>query len=119
MRAILHWGLWQRRWSVLWWSVGVTAFVILQMAFYPVIRDQQAQLEKSFEQLPESAVALFSDTGDFFSPVGFLSGQIFYLMMALLMGALAIGAGASLIARELTRRAPIGSSRAARSGPRS
>jgi ABC-2 type transport system permease protein len=76
------------------------AFVVLEMAFYPTIRDQQAELEKSFSQLSDSAIALFSDTGDFFSPVGYLSGQIFYLMMPMLLGVLAIGAGASLVGRE-------------------
>ena len=100
MRPVIKWNFWQRRWSTLWWVVGILAFIILQMVFYPTIRDQATELEKSFSQLSDSAVALFSDTGDFFSPVGFLSGQIFYLMLPLLLGALAISAGASLIGRE-------------------
>ena len=100
MKAVIRWTLKDRRWSTVWWVVGIVAFVILEMAFYPAIRDQQAELEKSFAELSESAIALFSDTGDFFSPVGYLSGQIFYLMMPLLLGVLAVGAGASLIGRE-------------------
>jgi ABC-2 type transport system permease protein len=100
MKAVFRWSLWQSRWSTIWWLVGITAFVALQLAFYPTIRDQQAELEKSFSQLSDSAIALFSDTGDFFSPVGYLSGQIFYLMMPLLLGILAIGLGASLVGRE-------------------
>lgn len=100
MNTIVRWTLWQRRWSTVWWLAGILAFIVLQMAFYPTIRDQATELEKSFAQLSDSAVALFSDTGDFFSPVGYLSGQIFYLLMPLLLGALAISAGSSLIGKE-------------------
>lgn len=100
MKAVFRWSLWQRRWSNLWWLVGILAFVVLQMTFYPTIRDQAAELEKSFSNLSDSAVALISDTGDFFSPVGYLSGQIFYFMLPLLLGGLAITLGASLIGRE-------------------
>lgn len=100
MTPVVRWTLWQRRWSIFWWCAGVAAFVAINMVFYPTIRDQAAELEKSFSKLPESAIALFSDTGDFFSPVGYLSGQVFYLMFPLLIGALAIGAGSSLVGRE-------------------
>ena len=100
MIPLAKWTLWQRRWSVMWWTGGILAFIILQLAFYPTIRDQASELEKSFSQLSDSAVALFSDTGDFFTPIGYLSGQIFYLMLPLLLGALAIAAGSSLIGRE-------------------
>ena len=100
MRPVIKWTFWQRRWSTIWWVIGIVAFIILQLAFYPTIRDQATELEKSFSELSDSAVALFSDTGDFFSPIGYLSGQIFYLMLPLLLGALAIAAGSSLIGRE-------------------
>lgn len=100
MRPIVRWTLWQRRWLILWWLVGILAFVVLQMAFYPTIRDQAAELEKSFASLSDSTTALFSDTGDFFSPIGYLSGQIFYVMLPLLLGILAVSLGSSLIGRE-------------------
>jgi len=104
VRPIIRWTLWQRRWSLVWWVIGIAAFIILEMAFYPTVRDQAAELEKSFSKLSESAIALFSDTGDFFSPVGYLSGQVFYLMLPLLLGILAIGAGSSLIGKEERER---------------
>lgn len=100
MIPVIKWTLQARRLSILWWVLGIIAFVALELAFYPSIRDQAAELEKSFSSLSDSAVALFSDTGDFFSPVGYLSGQIFYLLMPMLLGILAIGAGTSLIGRE-------------------
>lgn len=100
MRPVIKWTIWQRRWSIFWWALGIIAFIVINMVFYPSFRDQAGELEKTFGQLSEGTRALLSDTGDFFSPVGYLSSQIFYLMMPLLVGILAISAGASLIGRE-------------------
>lgn len=99
MIAIIRWTLWQRRWSTFWWSVGVIALVVLTLAFYPTIHDQAAQLNKSFGDLSNSALALFGGT-DFFSPVGYLNSQLIYLMLPLLLAILGIGLGSSLIGRE-------------------
>lgn len=100
MRGVIRWTLWQRRWSTIWWSVGVSAFILLNMVFYPSFKDQAADLQKSFESLPDAAVQLFGGSTDFFSPVGFLNSQIFFLMLPLLLGILAISLGSSLLARE-------------------
>lgn len=100
MISIIRWTLWQRRWSIFWWALAVTAFIFINIIFYPTFRDQAGEFEKTFAQLPEGARALFSDTGEFFSPVGYLSSQVFYLMAPLLIGILAISLGTSLIGRE-------------------
>jgi ABC-2 type transport system permease protein len=100
MIPILRWTLWQRRWSILWWSVGVFALIFLNLVFYPSFRDQAAELQKSFENLPDAAVQLFGGSTDFFSPIGFLNSQVFFFMLPLLLGMLAIGMGSSLLARE-------------------
>lgn len=100
MIAIIRWTIWQRRWSTMWWSIGVVSFVLINMLLYPSFKDQAAELEKSFADLPPAAVQLFGGSTDFFSPVGFLNSQIFFIMLPLLLGALAISLGASLIARE-------------------
>jgi len=97
---ITKWTLHQRRSSTIWWSVGIAAYIALVMAFYPTIHDQTVQLNKSFNDIPASAKALFTDTQDLFSPVGYLSSQLFYLMLPLLLSVLAIGLGSSLLAKE-------------------
>ncbi|HVV26230.1 MAG TPA: DUF2705 family protein [Candidatus Saccharimonadales bacterium] len=99
MIAIIKWTLWQRRWSLLWWSLGLIALVVLTLAFYPTIHNQAAQLNKSFGNLSNSTLALFGGT-DFFSPVGYLNSQLVYLMLPLLLAILGIGLGSSLIGRE-------------------
>jgi ABC-2 type transport system permease protein len=70
------------------------------MAVYPPFRDQADTLNQSFNQLPEGFRALFSDTGDFLSPIGYLSSQIYYLMLPMMLSIMAIGLGSSLLARE-------------------
>ncbi len=98
--AIIKAELKQRRWSTIWWIIGIGVFLTLVLAVYPSFRDQAATFDKTFNNFSDSAKALFTDTADFFSPVGYLSSQAYYLMMPLLFGFLAIGMGASLIARE-------------------
>ncbi len=100
MRAIISWGLWQRRWNVLWWSVGMFLLILINLVFYPSFKDQAAELQKSFASLPETAVQFIGGSTDFFSPVGFLNSQIFFLMLPLILAILSIGLGSSLLARE-------------------
>lgn len=97
---ITRWTLRQRRTSTIWWSVAVSAFILLNMVFYPSFKDQAAELEKTFENLPSNAVQFLGGSTDFFSPVGFLNSQVFFIMLPMLLGILAVGLGASLLARE-------------------
>jgi ABC-2 type transport system permease protein len=70
------------------------------MVFYPSFHDQAKQLSQTFDNLPKAAVQLFGGSSDFFSPVGYLNSQIFFLMLPLLLTMLAVALGSSLIARE-------------------
>ena len=99
MRPITLWTIRQRRWSLFWWSLGVTALNVFTMALYPTIRDQAAELNKSLGSLSDSTASLFGGT-DFFSPVGYLNSQIIYFTLPLLLAILAIGLGTSLIGSE-------------------
>lgn len=98
--AVAKWTIRQRKWSTTWWSVGIAAYMVLVMIFYPTIRNQTNQLDKSFNQIPESAKVLITDTQDLFSPVGYMSSQIYYLMLPLIFSILTIGMGSSLLAKE-------------------
>jgi len=100
MKPIIRWTLYQRRTSIIWWCIGMMSFVLLTLIFYPTIRDQAPQLDKSLGSLSQTTKQLFTDTNDLFSPLGYLSSQMFYLMMPLLIGVLAINLGMSLIGRE-------------------
>jgi ABC-2 type transport system permease protein len=100
MTPIIRWTFRQRKTSIIWWAIGIVFFVFLTLVFYPTIKDQSAQLNKSFNQIPDTARQLFTDTNDLFSPVGYLSSQMFYLMLPLLLGILAINLGTSLIGKD-------------------
>lgn len=92
--------LWQRRWTILWWTLGIGLFMAFIFALYPSIRNSSAQLDKSLQNIPASAKNLFTDTNDFLSPVGYLSSQCYFLLMPLLLIFLSISLGSSLLARE-------------------
>lgn len=98
--ALIGWELKQRRWALMWWSVGFSVLVGLIMLVYPAFSDQAAQLNESLGTIPDSAKQLFTDTTDLFSPVGYLSSQLFYLMMPILFIWLAISLGSSVLSRE-------------------
>lgn len=100
MIALIKWTIWQRRWSILWWSVALFAFILINMIFYPTFKDQAAELQKSFDNLPAAAVQLLGGSTDFFSPIGFLNSQVLFLMLPLILSVSAIGLGSSLIAKE-------------------
>lgn len=99
MRPVMRWTIWQRRVSLFWWCVAIVGLIVITLVFYPSFKDQ-AQLNQQLENLPQAAKSLFSDTGDFFSPQGYLSSQIYYLMLPIILSILSIGLGSSLIARE-------------------
>ena len=85
MRAVLSWTIWQRRWSWLFWTLGVCAFIVLSLSFYASFRGQAAQLNEVLNNLPQTARSLFTDNADFLSPEGFLSARLYYLLLPLLL----------------------------------
>ena len=100
LAAIIGHELRSRKVALLCWVIGIGAFLSINILVYPSFRDQADQLNRVFATMPEATRDLFSDTGEFMSPVGYLSSQVFYLMLPLLLSFLTIGLGASLIARE-------------------
>lgn len=100
MKPIARWTLWQKRWTILWWCLGLLSLIFLTLIFYPTIKHQSVQLDKSFNQIPQTAKQLFTDTNDIFSPVGYLSSQLFYLMLPLLLSVLAISQGMGLVGKD-------------------
>jgi ABC-2 type transport system permease protein len=100
MLTITKWTIWQRRWSIFGWSLGVFSFILITMVFYPSFKESGQELAKTFEDLPPAAVQLFGGSTDFFSPVGYLNSQIFFIMLPLLLCMLAVALGSSIIGRE-------------------
>jgi beta-exotoxin I transport system permease protein len=100
MIPIIRWTLWQKRWYIFWWTIGVAAYMALIVVAYPPFRDQAATFNNTFNQLPSTVKSLVADTDNFFSPVGYLSSNAYYLMLPIVFSVLSIGLGSSLIARD-------------------
>jgi len=93
----------ERRRSLVWWTVGLTATIALTIAFYPSLADDQA-LSDYAKDLPESLRALFvGGELDIASPAGFLNSQVFALTAPMLLLIFAIGAGSGAVAGEEER----------------
>lgn len=100
MLSVLWWTIKMRKLSTIWWSVGIALFIFINLIFYPSFKDEADQLQQSFENIPDAALQLLGGSTDFFSPVGYVNSQVFFLMLPLLLGILAISLGSRLLAQE-------------------
>ena len=93
----------ERRRSLVWWGLGISALVALNVAFYPSIRDSSGLADYA-KDLPEAVRALFAGGElDLTSATGYLNSQVFALMAPMVLVIFAIGAGAGAIAGEEER----------------
>jgi ABC-2 type transport system permease protein len=90
--------------SLAWWAIGVAALVWVNVIFYPSVRDSP-EIEGFVEDSPELMRALLGgrESLDILSPAGYLDGQVFALLVPLLLLIFAIGHGAGAIAGEEER----------------
>jgi ABC-2 type transport system permease protein len=100
MKSIIFWTLKQKRNSTIWWSLSISIFLFINMIFYPSFKNDADELQKSFENLPDAALQLLGGSSDFFSPIGYINSQVFFIMLPMILGILAIALGAGLLARE-------------------
>lgn len=100
MKPVIKWTIHQRRWYTIWWTFGISAFVAIQLGFYPSFKGQFDELNKTLSQLPSGVKGLIGDSGNYFSPETYLNSRVFYLVVPLLLIILMIGVGSSLLARE-------------------
>lgn len=115
MKAILRWELGRRKGFMLWWGIGVSVLIASTVLAYKALGSHSKELDNSFSGLTSSAGAFFGGS-DFFSPIGYLSSQIYYILLPLLLIIMAIMLVSSLmhdeddttieltLARAITRR---------------
>lgn len=79
-----------RRRSLLAWTVGIIAFVLVMAAFYPSIRETGADFDSYVDSLPESVRQTLGISGSSIaSPEGYLMSQLYsnlYPMLLLILG---------------------------------
>lgn len=90
MLPIMLRSLRDRRTTMLFWALGISAYIALNVLVYSTIKDQTANLNQALQNIPPTARSFFTDTNDFLSPVGYMNAKLYYLMLPLLFSMLAI-----------------------------
>jgi ABC-2 type transport system permease protein len=100
--AVVKKELRERRFYLLWWSLGIAALVAMTVLAYGSVRDKADQLNKAFGDL-SSSISGFVGTSDMFSPVGYLNSQLFFITLPILFIILSVTLASGLINREESR----------------
>lgn len=74
--------------ATVWWSVGIAALVALTVAFWPAFRGSSG-ITEAIGQLPAGLIEAFG-LQDFGTPAGFLRGNLYELLVPLLLAVAAI-----------------------------
>ena len=87
--------------SIVWWSIGITALVVLMLAVYPSVRDNP-MFNQILEDYPDAIKEFVSFGGafDYTSGPGYMSAELFSMMLPLLFIIAAVVAGSKGIAGE-------------------
>lgn len=100
MNPIVKHTLAERKWSTVWWCVGLGAWVAINLLVYGTVRDQSASLNQFINGLPHGAKTLLAADGNVTTPLGYLSAKLYSLFLPLLFSGLMISLGRSLIGHE-------------------
>ena len=96
MFKILAWELSRRKAYIFWWTFGVSLLIAVTILSYLAIKDQSAQLDQAMGSMTSSLGGFFG-TNDFFSPEGYLSSQIYYIMLPILLIILVLNLASGLM----------------------
>ena len=87
--------------ALTWWAVGMVSMLAMMLAIYPAIRDNP-EAQDYVESMPEALRELFG-TADITSGPGYLQGELFSIMVPLLMVIMAVLWGSDEVAGEEER----------------
>ena len=91
LRNIFTKTLYERRWSLLGWSVGVVALTAMTTLFFPTFKDAFGE---SFNEIPESMKAFIGDASTYQTLAGYVDVQVIAQMVFLtIIMAVIIGSG--------------------------
>jgi ABC-2 type transport system permease protein len=92
----------QRR-GLLLWSLGLATIISIQLSVFPTVRSSAAGLASFIENYPEAMQKIFR-MEDYTSGSGYLSTELFSMMLPLIFIAVGAGWGANAVAQEEERR---------------
>lgn len=87
--------------SLMWWSLGVIAYVALLVPIYSSIRKSADELNQYVQNFPDVLREAFIGPGtDFASPAGYLNTELFSWLVPVVFVAFGVAAGARAVAGE-------------------
>lgn len=99
MNALIAWELKRRRFFVLCWTLGIASLITITVLAYKAIGHDAKQLNATFDSISSSAGGFFGGS-DFFSPIGYMSSQIYYILLPILVIVMATTLAAGLMNRD-------------------
>lgn len=99
MLTIIRWELSRRRWFMLWWCIGISVLITITVLAYLAFKGNIAEYNRDFSGITSSAGSFLGGT-DFFSPVGYLSSQIYYILLPILVIIMAIVLVSGLLGKD-------------------
>lgn len=84
MTPVIVWELKRRRLFIVWWTLGIAALIAMTVLAYKAIGHDARQLNATFDSISSSAGGFFGGS-DFFSPIGYMSSQIYYILLPILV----------------------------------
>lgn len=83
--------IYDKRFFIIGWSIGLAFFAFLMLLFFPAFKD--SGIEKLFSSLPpelKSLKGLMGDVGTLSSPSGYLAGQFFDIRMPMFISVFSV-----------------------------
>lgn len=99
MNAVITWELRRRFLFILWWTIGIASLIAVTVLAYKAIGHDAKQLNATFDAISSSAGGFFGGS-DFFSPIGYMSSQIYYILLPILVIVMATTLAANLMNRD-------------------
>ncbi|HEU4966453.1 MAG TPA: ABC transporter permease subunit [Candidatus Saccharimonadales bacterium] len=99
MNAVIAWELRRRRLFIVWWAIGIASLIAITVLAYKAIGHDARQLNTTFNSISSSAGGFFGGS-DFFSPIGYLSSQIYYILLPILVIIMSVVLAAGLMNRD-------------------
>ena len=92
--------IWDRRKSILWWTIGAVLITAWVVAVYPVLRDS-IDMQAFIEQFPPEMMAIAGiDPATFLTGAGYLQAQLYSLIGPILVIGFAVSTAVGVTSRE-------------------
>lgn len=102
MNSIFAKTLWDRRISIMWWTIGMVALAGLTVAFYPSIRDDADSFQELFDSFPPELLSVFGidDASSLITATGLVNSRLYAGIGPVILAVLGISIGTAAIAGE-------------------